>query len=130
AQAACERGFAECVFAPAPAMLRTLHSKVEFPAFARAHGVPAPNTARVVSASALAGWRDRTNEIVLKPEFSRFASHAKVRPSAGELTTITPTAEAPWAVQDFVRGEEICIWSASISGQVVAFAATNRSGAS
>jgi hypothetical protein len=46
-----------------------------------------------------------------------------VRPSVAELEAITPTAEAPWAIQDFVEGEEICIWSASLSGQVVAFAA-------
>ncbi len=123
ANAAQLRGFADRVFAPAPEMLAVLHSKVDFAAFARSHGVAAPSAARVSSRAALAGWRDKSENLVVKPEFSRFASHAKVRPSALEFDAIRPTPEAPWAVQDFVAGEEICIWSASIAGEVVAFAA-------
>lgn len=123
AQAGAGRGFAHRVFAPSPAMLRTLHSKVEFAAFARARGVSAPNTARVIGKTELAVWRDRTDAIVLKPEFSRFASHTKIRPSLHEFDAIAPTPDEPWAVQDFAAGEEICIWSASVAGEVVAFAA-------
>lgn len=123
AEAAARHGYADHVFAPPPNVLRTLHSKVAFAAFARAAGVSAPATARVTSASALHAWRGRADAIVLKPEFSRFASHARVRPDAATFDAIAPTGSAPWAVQDFVAGEEICIWSAARAGEVVAFAA-------
>lgn len=117
------RGFADRVFAPNPAMLRTLHSKVDFATFARACGVAAPNTARATTKADLAAFSKRTSHIVVKPEFSRFASHAKVKPGAHELDAITPSPSEPWAVQDFVEGEEICIWSAAIAGEIVAYAA-------
>jgi NAD(P)-dependent dehydrogenase (short-subunit alcohol dehydrogenase family) len=123
AEAGARRGFADRVFAPSPHSLRTLHSKVDFAKFARAHGIAAPATARVTSSAELALWRDRAGDVVLKPEFSRFASHTKVRPSAREMDALTPTPDEAWAVQDFVEGEEICIWSASIAGEVAAFAA-------
>jgi NAD(P)-dependent dehydrogenase (short-subunit alcohol dehydrogenase family) len=123
AEVGARRGFADRVFAPAPPMLRTLHSKVDFAAFARANGVEAPSTARVTSAAELSAWRERSTKIVLKPEFSRFASHTRVRPSPRDLDAVAPTPDEPWAVQDFAAGEEICIWSASIAGEVVAFAA-------
>lgn len=123
AEAGARHGFAGRVFAPSPSLLRTLHSKFEFPAFARAHSVNAPNTTRVTSRDELEAWRTQTRDIVLKPEFSRFASHTRVRPTFAEFDAIFPTAEAPWVVQAFVPGQEICIWSASIAGEVVAFAA-------
>lgn len=123
AEAASRRGFADRVFAPPPATLRMLHSKLEFASFARTHGVAAPATTRVSSREELTAWRDRADSIVLKPEFSRFASHTKVRPDLRAFDSVTPTPEAPWVVQDFAGGEELCIWSASVAGDVVAFAA-------
>lgn len=123
AEAGARHGFAERVFAPSPAMLRTLHSKLEFAAFARASGANAPETTRVTSRDELADWRPRAGEIVLKPEFSRFASHTRVRPTLEQFDAVIPTTDAPWVVQSFAPGEEICIWSASIAGEVVAFAA-------
>ncbi|MEQ1492749.1 MAG: hypothetical protein ABL932_19565 [Terricaulis sp.] len=123
AEAGVRHGFADRVFAPSPAMLRTLHSKYDFATFARANGVNAPETARVTSREQLAAWRARHDEIVLKPEFSRFASHTRVRPTLSQFDAVAPTDEAPWVVQSFAAGEEICIWSASVSGDVVALAA-------
>lgn len=123
AAAAARDGYADLVFAPPPATLRVLHSKVAFAAFARDNGVAAPETARVSSKAELAAWRSRAERIVLKPEFSRFASHARVRPDFATFDAVTPTPESPWAVQTFVAGEEICIWSACLAGEVVAFAA-------
>src|SRR5579872_3890411 len=122
--AAGERmGFAERVFAPPLALLRTLHSKVEFARLARAAGIPAPDTHRVSTKGELACWRTRSNEFVFKPEFSRFASHALVRPDPVQLARLAPTPDAPWAVQAFVEGEELCLWSAARAGEVIAFAA-------
>lgn len=122
-EAGARLGVANRVYAPPPATLRKLHSKFEFATFARNVGVRAPETSRVVSRDELASWRGRAAEIVLKPEFSRFASHTRVRPKLSEFDAVAPTAEAPWVVQEFAAGEEICIWSACLAGDVVAFAA-------
>ncbi len=123
AQAGALHGFADRVLAPPPSILRTLHSKVDFADFARTNGIAAPETTRVASPAELAAWRGRSRTIVLKPEFSRFASHAKIRPTPEELDAVKPTPTEPWAVQAFAEGEEICVWSASMSGEVTAFAA-------
>ncbi|MCX7358031.1 MAG: hypothetical protein NT015_07810 [Alphaproteobacteria bacterium] len=123
AEAGAQHGFGQRVLAPSPARLRTLHSKFEFAVFARASGVAAPETTRVSSRDDLKPWRGRAEEIVLKPEFSRFASHTRVRPTLEEFDAVAPTPQAPWVVQNFAPGDEICIWSTSIAGEVVAFAA-------
>jgi hypothetical protein len=123
AAAADRLGFADRVFAPAPSLLAQLHSKVEFAAVARGCGVATPLTRRVTSIDELACWRERSETLVLKPEFSRFASHALVCPTPRRVDALEPTPDAPWAVQDFVAGEELCIWSAARAGEVVAFAA-------
>lgn len=122
--AAAERlGFAERVFAPPLALLRRLHSKVEFAALARACGVAAPQTRRVRCPAELAPCRASSTTLVFKPEFSRFASHTLVGPTPAAVAALRPTPEAPWAVQDLVAGEELCLWSAARAGELVAFAA-------
>ena len=123
AEAAARLGLSDRVFAPSPTILRLLHSKVEFAELARGCGVAAPATRRAASAQDLDPWRPLAARLVFKPEFSRFASHALVRPDAKTLARVVPTPDAPWAIQDFAAGEELCLWSAAIKGQVVAFAA-------
>lgn len=116
-------GFADRVFAPAPNLLRQFHSKFEFPELARRCGLMAPVTHRVRSIVELSAWKDTARAYVFKPEFSRFASHTLIRPESRAIGRLRPTAEHPWVVQDFVGGEEICIWSAAIAGEIAAFAA-------
>lgn len=123
AEAGARHSFSDQIFAPPPAMLRTLHSKVDFAHFAQANGVATPETTQVTSREQLQQFREQSRDLVLKPEFSRFASHAKIRPSPAELDAITPTQAEPWAVQNFAEGEEICVWSASTNGEVTAYAA-------
>ncbi len=123
AEAAARFGFADRVFAPPPDTLRMLHSKVAFAAFARGLGLAAPETSRVTSRDELDRWRAHAREIVLKPEYSRFASHARIRPDARAFDAVSPLPQEPWAVQAFAPGEEVCIWSACRAGEVIAFAA-------
>jgi hypothetical protein len=123
AEAAKQHGFADRVFAPSPEALKRLHSKVDFAALLGECGVSAPDTERVTSVKELRAFRSRSRDLVFKPEFSRFASHALVRPSADALDSLRPTPEAPWAVQEYIAGEEVCIWSAARAGEVVAFCA-------
>ncbi|MBO9559390.1 MAG: ATP-dependent carboxylate-amine ligase [Caulobacter sp.] len=122
AEAAARDGFADRVLAPPPEMLRRLHSKVEFAALAREAGLDAPATHRLRSLEDLQAWRSKARQLVFKPEFSRFASRALIRPAPGRLA-ITPTPEAPWAVQAYEGGEEVCIWSFARAGRLTAFAA-------
>lgn len=123
AAAAERRGFADLVFAPSPAALRQFHSKVAFAQLVGEAGARAPHTQRITSRAELARVEARSSELVFKPEFSRFASHTLVRPTRAALRKITPTPAQPWAVQDFIAGEEICIWSAARAGDLIAFAA-------
>jgi hypothetical protein len=123
AEAAQRGGFAERIFAPPPSLLRRLHSKVEFATLAAEAGVDAPETLRLCSRADVAALKPRARELVFKPEFSRFASRALIRPKPDALDALAPTPDAPWAAQAFETGEEICLWSAARAGELVAFAA-------
>jgi glutathione synthase/RimK-type ligase-like ATP-grasp enzyme len=120
AAAAEADGYADRVFAPPLETLRTLHSKFLFPAFARSLGIEAPETIRIESRYDLAAL---PADIVLKPEYSRFAAATLIRPSAAALAELDPTRERPWVAQPFVEGEEICLWAAVRDGEIRALAA-------
>lgn len=123
AAAAEKCGALRTVFAPPIAVLRRLHSKIEFPAFARSLGIDAPETFAISTATDLLDLKGRSEKIVVKPEFSRFGTATLVRPSARELSGISASPSQRWAAQTFVAGEEICIWSAAREGRIVATAA-------
>lgn len=118
AAAAQADGWADRLFAPPLALLRRLHSKAEFPALARSAGLAVPRTRRLTDPGELAGLD--LGATVLKPEFSRFATHAHVRPT--DISRIVPTPQRPWVAQDFIAGEELCLWSAVHAGRVTAAA--------
>lgn len=123
AQAASELGILQKIFAPEPELLRKLHSKVEFATLAACASIASPETYRVTSAAELGEFRGRSTTLVFKPEFSRFATRALIRPKMRELDSLSPSQAEPWAVQEFVDGDEICVWSAAREGELVAFAA-------
>jgi hypothetical protein len=117
--AAAERhGLADQVFAPSTSLLRRLHSKVDFPAWAATIGLDAPGTTVVVDAGALDGrsLADR----VLKPEFSRFGTATMVGPSPRDAARIDASPTRRWALQERVVGEEVMVWAAARDGRVVA----------
>lgn len=123
AEAARLDGYAERVFAPPLPLLRTLHSKADFPAFAASLGIEVPET-RVLSAPITANDGPAPlSQWVLKPEFSRFATHSLVGPSVSDLDRVRPTPTARWVVQERLRGAEICSYAAVHRGVVTAFAA-------
>jgi hypothetical protein len=111
------------VFAPGLPWLRRLHSKHDFIALVAACGLAAPRTHRLTSSADVAAWRADARHLVFKPEFSRFATQTLVRPAPEQLRALKPSPGTPWVVQEFVSGEELCLWSAAIAGEVVAFAA-------
>lgn len=123
AEAARRNGFSSRLLAPPPETLRRLHSKIEFAALARACGLEAPATTRASGFLDVEAFSSCSHALVFKPEFSRFASHALIKPTREALRGVDARPDAPWAVQDFVEGEEVCIWSAARAGRLVAFAA-------
>ena len=123
AEAAARDGYAELLFAPPLPVLRQLHSKAEFPAYAARLGLDAPDTQVVDRAISPADVFAPLHDVVLKPEFSRFATHTVVSPSVGDLEALRPTARRRSVIQRRIIGEEICSWSAVRSGRVVAYAA-------
>lgn len=122
--AAAERdGWTERLLAPPCATLRTLHSKAEFPAFARAAGIDAPRTVALASPADVAGIDDVAfppAERVLKPEFSRFGTFTRVAPPAHAVRALRVSAARRWVVQERVRGEELCVWSVVRGGTLTA----------
>lgn len=123
AAAAARDGWAHRLYAPPLDLLRRLHSKVAFAELARAAGLEAPETRRVADAPGLAAVAPLGPDLVLKPEFSRFATHVLVRPAPVRVAGLEASARAAWAAQAFVPGEELCLWSACVAGEVTAFVA-------
>lgn len=122
AAAAARGGFAGRVFAPPLETLRTLHSKLLFPAFARSIGLAAPDTWPIHSRDDLDALGRARGDLVLKPEYSRFGTETLVRPDAAALRRFAPATGRAWVAQPFVAGEEICLWSAAREGRIVASA--------
>ncbi|UVO50009.1 hypothetical protein M0208_05550 [Sphingomonas sp. SUN019] len=102
------------VFAPPLATLRALHSKSAFVGLARAAGVRVPDTQLLTDPAQLAGLD--LGRLVLKPEFSRFAAATLIRPR--DVRRVKPSPDHRWVAQEYVAGEEVCLWSAVVSGVV------------
>lgn len=111
------------VFAPQLETLRKLHSKFEFAMFARKLGIAAPPTWSFTHPEQLSAIPYSPNQLVFKPEFSRFAVATSIRPDARALARIRPSPAHPWVAQLFIAGEEICLWSAAREGRITAIAA-------
>jgi hypothetical protein len=116
-------GYANRVFAPPGDLLRRLHSKSDFPAFAASLGVAVPKTQVLSGPIDPAALFAPLETLVLKPEFSRFATHTLIGPRPRDLIGVAPTPQARWVAQQRVCGEEICSWAAVHRGRVTAFAA-------
>jgi hypothetical protein len=105
------------VLAPPLPILRKLHSKIDFAHHAAALGLDVPETWRIETQDDLNRLSFAPTELVFKPEFSRFATHTRIRPA------IAPEVTHPLAAQVFVAGDEICLWSFARDGKIVAWAA-------
>lgn len=115
-------GLGERLLAPPLATLRTLHSKLDFAGHARALGLAAPESWRIETPAALDAVPVPLGELVLKPDFSRFATRTLIRPTRAQCAAIDATPERAWAAQRFVAGEELCLWSFARAGRLVASA--------
>jgi len=123
AEAAQRDSYADRLFAPDLEQLRRLHSKAEFPAFAAGLGIAAPETWVLEDPAEAAGLSQPLSGLVLKPEFSRFGTFARVGPSVEEIARLRSGPACRWVAQQRIRGEEYCSWAALRDGRVTAFVA-------
>lgn len=114
--AAEKHGFTSQVLTADLATLRQLHSKVEFPALLSSIGIRVPKTETL---EAPVDQIDCSNA-VLKPEFSRFGSTTLIRPTVNQTSRIAPSPTYRWVMQEFIAGEEFCLWSAARNGTITA----------
>jgi hypothetical protein len=121
AAAARDRPWRSRLFAPGLAVLDRLHRKSAFAAAASALGLDAPPTSVAADRDALQAYADRSTELVFKPDYSRFGTHALVGPSPHALARLNPAA--PLAVQTRIHGEEVSFYAACREGALVAFCA-------
>lgn len=121
AEAAARDGWTDRLFAPTIASLRILHSKVEFPGFARESGVDAPRSSPLTMRGDVDRLQD-TERLVVKPEFSRFGTRTLVAPSRTRLGSVHPTSATRWVAQERIEGSELSVWSVIRGGRLVACA--------
>jgi predicted ATP-grasp superfamily ATP-dependent carboligase len=96
-----------------------LHSKVEFNHWVRHLGFQAPLTERSTGIESMKqGIRQMPGEsVVLKPEYSRFASKTLVISKSEAFTRADQLEQtAPWAVQECLKGQEYCTYSVAKNG--------------
>jgi hypothetical protein len=115
------------LFAPRFAVLARLHNKAAFNALARALGLNAPSTTLVTNRAALARALGRHASYFARPAWSRGGLEllTNAGPLAGTLALAdcTPTRRAPWIVQEYIPGEDVCSFSVARAGHVVAHCA-------
>lgn len=103
--------------------LARLHSKVEFNSWVRELGMKAPLSLRVTTAEEMktAIQKMPGDQVVLKPEFSRFASKTLVISKAEALARAQELVNGkPWVVQECLVGPEYCTYSVAVNGKLLA----------
>ena len=102
--------------------LDRLHSKWTFLELARECGADVPASERVSSLEDARAWA-RDQPVVIKPEYSRFGTHVRLYPQGIPVDAEPFELSAPWVVQRFCRGRELCSYSVVDRGKVLAHVA-------
>jgi len=115
--------------------LHDLHHKGRFIACAERFGLTVPRTLLVESAAQGLALGDRSDglpdRLVLKPAYSRFASHVRLIDRSQPLEAWQHVLEAaagrvspdaPWVAQAYIEGSHYCSYSVAYEGRVVAHA--------
>ena len=103
--------------------LAKLHSKVEFNTLVKQVGLAAPLTERVQSVNEMIAAIHKMpgDKVVLKPEYSRFASKTLVISKKEALATAATVFNGKaWTVQECLIGVEYCTYSFAKNGKLVA----------
>ncbi len=111
--------------------MQQVHSKFTFQELVRSLGLASPLTFRVTHPlqldEAIAQVGQKSNRVVLKPEYSRFAARVEildstVRSHDRSLKEVTQNLNdrQPWLVQEFIEGTEWCTYSWAHRGVLLA----------
>jgi predicted ATP-grasp superfamily ATP-dependent carboligase len=103
--------------------LAELHSKFKFNDWVRSMGMAAPRSERVSSKEEMKAAIDRMpgKSVVLKPEFSRFASKTFVLSKNEAIKRIDEIyTPVNWVVQECLIGQEYCSYSFAVDGKLIA----------
>ncbi|GAA6617717.1 ATP-grasp domain-containing protein [Scytonema sp. NUACC26] len=113
------------VFAEPLEKLKGLHNKWQFINRVQQLGLLAPETWLVNSHQDLLDILDLPNpqKIVLKPVYSRFASHVRVLSKPiNEIPSLEIHSNKAWVAQEFISGKHYCTYSIAQQGKIVAHA--------
>lgn len=102
--------------------LALCHSKWNFLIQAQNCGVHIPESYRLESIDDINKLPFKPEELVLKPEYSRFASYTLLSPSNDELQKVRPTSNSTWVAQKRIIGKEYCTYSIANEGRLLAHA--------
>lgn len=109
------------------ATLALLHHKGSFNDLARSLGLAVPATTVVTDPAALRRAGCAHGRFLARPVFSRGGTRilSNVEPWAGvtSFEDCRPTEAAPWLVQDWIDGEDLCTFSIARRGRIVAHVA-------
>lgn len=109
------------IFVDSVETLSILDDKSRFIAHCESLGLRVPRTKIVTSVS---GMNDvlstfSSGNIVIKPVFSRFAQGVFIDPGPAEVSTIIPTEQTPWVVQQRIVGPVASSYGVCRAGQVL-----------
>lgn len=102
--------------------LYALHHKVRVVEIAAELGVRAPRSIEVTNAADLAHAKKAFRHYFAKPVYSRGGVHADTNrgplATARDPSTCEPTREAPWVVEEYIDGLDVCSFSVAHRGRV------------
>lgn len=102
--------------------LLPLHSKANFIELARSYYLPVPETTIITQRSEVEQYIGQP--VVLKPEFSRFATETVIKPEEYEdIKIVDVSKDRHWIAQQFIEGRQICTYSIVHHGEITAHVA-------
>lgn len=111
------------LFFPDFATLAKVHDKVTFAALCRELGLPVAESVTATSPQQLADATGRWEHWFARAAYGRGGLNVLTNtgPLAGEgrLDDVTPSAQDPWLVQEYLDGVDLCSWSVVQHGEVV-----------
>lgn len=112
------------IFSGDIAQLSWFHDKYRFLQAARGHGISIPKTKLLTTRSSMLEIAEtqvlegeRTEALVFKRVFSRFAEGTLIKPVLRQLDNIHPTEQNTYIAQEFIPGEEFCCYAIAVDGK-------------
>lgn len=97
--------------------LRPLHSKLAFVRLLQQYRLPAPETLLVQSKKDLRSLFQKWDQVVIKPEYSRFARGVTIARSPEEIPELPE--DVNWVAQEFISGRRICFYGVAHKGELL-----------